>query len=86
MPLCFGVVSTHGVGTIIEDERGKQADLEGKAGCELLDDLPGGQTSLVRVGTSQVEVERVVGDLGQELGAASEAFRNSSSMSRTRRE
>jgi hypothetical protein len=70
--------------TTIEDERGKQADLEGKAECALLDDLPWGQTSLVRVGTSWVEAERVDGDLGQELGAAREAFRNSSSMRRTR--
>ena len=84
MPLCFGVVSTHGVETIIEDERGKQAKLEGKAGCELVDRLPWGETSLVRVRASQVEVERVVGDLGQELGAAGEALKNSSSMSRTR--
>ena len=58
--------------------------MEGKAGCELLGDLPWGETSLARVGTSQVEVELVVGDLGQELGAAGEALKNSSSMGRAR--
>src|SRR3990172_378897 len=47
---------------------------EGEAGVELVDDLPWGETSLVRIGASQVEVELVEGSLGQELGAAGEGF------------
>jgi len=62
------------VETIIEEGRGKQAEAEGEAGGELLDDLPWGKTSLVGIGPSQVEVELVEGDLGHELGAAAESF------------
>src|SRR3972149_462329 len=59
---------------IIEEGWGKQADVEGEAGSELLDDLPWGETSLVGIGTRQVEVELVEGSLGHELGAAAERF------------
>lgn len=40
----------------------------------MLDDLPWGETSLVRVGTSQGEVELKNRSLGQELGAPAEGF------------
>jgi hypothetical protein len=40
----------------------------------LLNDLPWGEPSLVRIGPSQVEVEVVKGSLGQEVGAAGEGF------------
>ncbi len=39
-----------------------------------MDDLPWGETSLVRVGARQVEVELVKGSLGQEVSAAGEGF------------
>jgi len=39
-----------------------------------VDDLPWGQASSVGVGADEVEVELVEGSLGQELGAAAEAF------------
>src|SRR3970040_685444 len=68
------MVSRHCIETIVEEDRGKQAEAEGEAGSELLDDLPWGETSLVRIGASQVEVELVEGSLGQELGAAGESF------------
>jgi hypothetical protein len=63
-----------GVETMIEEGGRKQADAEGEAGSELLDDLPWRETSLMRVGASQVEVELIQRSLGQELGAAAEGF------------
>src|SRR3990172_1519093 len=60
--------------TIVEEGGGKQAEVDGEAGSELLDDLPWGETSLVRIGASQVEVELVEGSLSQELGAAGKGF------------
>src|SRR2546427_10698968 len=51
-----------------------QANVEREAGVELLNDLPWSKASLVRVGTSQVEVELVEGSLGQEVGPAGESF------------
>src|SRR5712692_996708 len=68
------MVSTHCVETIVEEDGRKQAEVEGKAGSEVLDDLPWGETSFMGVGTSQVEVELVEGSLGQEVGAAGEGF------------
>ena len=74
-PLRYGVmVVAQGVETIIEEGRGKQADREGEAGVELVDDLPRGETSLVRVGARQVEIELVEGSLGHKLAAAGEGF------------
>ena len=61
------MVSTPWVETIVEEGRRKQAEAEGEAGSELLDDLPWGETSLVGIGASQVEVELVEGNLGHEL-------------------
>src|SRR3972149_7111279 len=69
-----GSVAAWRVETIIEEERRKQADVEGETGSELLDDLPWGETSLVGIGTRQVEVELIERNLGQELGAAGESF------------
>ena len=40
----------------------------------MLDDLPWGETSLVRVGSGQVEVELIERRLGQEVGAILESF------------
>jgi hypothetical protein len=62
------------VETIIEEDGGKQADLEGEAGIELVDDLPWGETSFVGVRASQVEVELVERGLGKEVGTILESF------------
>ena len=62
------------VETIVEKGWGKQAESQGKAGSELLDDLPWGEASFVGVGTSQIEVELVEGNLGEEVGAVLESF------------
>jgi hypothetical protein len=62
------------VETIIEEGGRKQADAEGEAGSELLNDLPRGETSFMGIGASQVEVELVERSLGHELGATAEAF------------
>ena len=40
----------------------------------MLDDLPWRETSLMRVGASQVEVELIQRSLGQELGPAGKGF------------
>jgi len=68
------MVSPLGVETIIEEGGRKQADVEGEAGSELLEDLPRGETSLVRIGAGQVEVELVEGSFAKELGAVAEGF------------
>ena len=50
--------------TIVEEGGGKQAEVEGEAGVELLDDLPRATASFVGVGSDEVEVrseERRVG-------------------------
>src|SRR3972149_6124257 len=68
------MVSRHCMETIVEEGGGKQAEVEGEAGVELLDDLPRATASLVGVGSAAVEVELIEGSLGQELGAAGESF------------
>jgi len=68
------IVSTHSLETIIQEDWRKQAEAEGEAGSEWVDDLPRGKPSLVRVGPSQVEVELVEGSLGQEVGAILKAL------------
>jgi len=62
------------VETIVEEDGGKQAEAEGEAGVELLDDLPRAAVSFVGIGADEVEVELVEGSLGQEVGAAGEGF------------
>jgi len=69
-----GLVSRQCLETIIEEEGRKPADLEGEVWGERVDDLPWGKTSLVRIGTSPVEVELVEGSFGQEVSAAGEGF------------
>ena len=62
------------VETIIEEDGRKQAEIDREAGIDLLDDLPWGEASLVRVGSGQVEVELIDRHLGQEVGAIFERF------------
>src|SRR3972149_5728105 len=68
------MVSRHCMETIVEEGGGKQAEVEGEAGVELLDDLPRATASFVGVGSDEGEVELIEGSLGQELGAAGESF------------
>ncbi len=70
----WGIVSRCSVETIIQVDGRKQAELEWETGSELLDDLPGSETSLVRVGPSQVEIELIERRLGQKVGAVVESF------------
>jgi len=44
---------------IIQEDRWKQAELEGPARFELFDDLPGAEVLFVGVGAGEVEVELV---------------------------
>jgi hypothetical protein len=39
-PLCWAIISTHGAETIIEEHRGKQAEIPRKTLIELVDHLP----------------------------------------------
>ena len=77
-PACIGkpwhIVSPLGVEVVIEDDRRKQAELEGRAGIEALDDLPGSLKFLVGVGPGEIEVELVGMDFGEEVTAALEEF------------
>jgi len=68
------MVSPLRVETIIEEGEGKQAEFQGEAWGELVDDLPRGEASLVRVAASPVEVELIKGSFTEELGAAGEGF------------
>jgi hypothetical protein len=69
-----GIVSRRCVETIVEEDRGKQADIEGEVAIELVDDLPGSEASFVGVGTSQVEVELIERGLGEELRTTAKGF------------
>jgi hypothetical protein len=62
------------VETIVEEDGGKQAEFERRAGSEPLDDLPGAEVLFVGVGPHEIEVELVEGSLGQEVGAVRERF------------
>lgn len=64
----------HDVETIIEEDGRKQAEIEREARIQLLNDLPRRETSLVRVGASQVEVELIERGFGEELRAAAEGL------------
>ena len=68
------IVSPRVVQVIIQENRWKQAELEGPAGLELLDDLPGAEVLLVGVGTDKIEVELVGKGFGEEIAAARERF------------
>src|ERR1035437_5396231 len=48
--------------------------MEWGARSELLDNLPGGVITFVGVGAGQVEVERIEGGLGKEIGTVAERF------------
>src|SRR5690242_20886002 len=59
---------------VIQKDRWKQAELEGRSRSKALDDLPGAEIFLVGIGTHQVEVELVGVDFGEEVAAAGEVF------------
>src|SRR5260370_26258120 len=63
-------VSPRVVQVIIQEDRWKQAELERPTRLELLDDLPGAEVLLVRVGADQVEVELVGESFGEEIATA----------------
>ncbi len=64
------IVSPLWVETIVEKERGKQADVEGEVGMELLDGLPGAEASFVGMGADPIGVELIEGGIGEQVGAA----------------
>ena len=59
---------------MVEGDGSEQAKLEGEAGSEPLEDLPGAAVSLMGVGADEVAVELVGGGLGEEVGAGREGF------------
>jgi hypothetical protein len=62
------------VEVIIQEYRGKQAELERPARLELLDDLPGAEVLFVGVGADEVEVELIGKGFGQEVSAPRKGF------------
>src|SRR3990172_9415320 len=68
------IVPPVGVEKVIQVDGRKQAEIEGGARSELLDNLPGAVIPLVGVEAHQVEVELIDGGLGKELAAAEERF------------
>ena len=68
------MVSPLAVETVIQEGRGKQAEFKGEAGIELVDDLPWRETSLMGIGTSQVEVELVERRFAEEVGTRVKGF------------
>ena len=62
------------VQVIIQEDRWKQAELEGPARLELLDDLAGAEILCVGIGTSAIEVELVSESFGKEIAATVERF------------
>jgi len=68
------IVSPKVIEVIIQEHGWKQAESEGRAGSEPLDDLPGSLVLLVGVGTGEIEVELVGAGLGQEVAAVGERF------------
>ena len=59
---------------VIQEDRWKQAEFKRGARGEALDDLPWSEVFFVGVGASDVEVELVGVDFGEEIAAASEVF------------
>jgi len=68
------IVSPLRVETIVEEDGGKQTEVEGEAEIEMVKDLTGAEVSFVGIGTSEIEVEQVEGSFGQEVGGAGERF------------
>jgi len=66
------IVSPRVVQVIIQENRGKQAEMERPAGLELLDDLPGAEVLFVGVGTDEVEVELVGKSFGEKVSTPRE--------------
>jgi hypothetical protein len=68
------IVSPGVVEVIIQEDGWKQAELQRRAGLELLDDLPGTEVMFVGVGADEVEVELVGKGFGEEIAAVREGF------------
>ena len=59
---------------VIEENRGKQAELERRARSEPLNDLPRAEIFFVRVGAHQIEVQLIGVHFAEEVAAAGEVF------------
>ena len=59
---------------VIQEYGRQQAELEGRARGEALDDLPRTEELLVGVGADEVEVELIGMDLGEKVSAANKVF------------
>jgi len=68
------IVSPCVIEVIIQEDGRKQAEVEGGAWSEALDDLPGTEIFLVGVGADEVEVKLIGEGLGEEVAAAVEGF------------
>jgi hypothetical protein len=68
------IVAPGVIEVIIQEDRGKQAELERPAGLEMLDDLPGAEVLFVGVGANEIEVELVGESFGEEIAASGEGL------------
>jgi hypothetical protein len=68
------IVSPGIIQVVIQKHRWKQAELEGEARSELLEDLPRAEVLFVGVGANQIEVDLIGEGLGEEVSPAGERF------------
>jgi hypothetical protein len=68
------IVSPIVFAVIIQEDWGKQAELERCARTEPLDDQPGSRIFFVRVGPHGIELKPVSVDFGEELAPTGEGF------------
>src|SRR3990172_7891550 len=66
------IVPPLGVEKVIQVDGWEQAEIERRLRGELLHDLPRGEVLLVGVGPGEVEVERIGGGFGKEIGTVGE--------------
>ena len=79
------IVSPLVIEVVIQEHGWKQAELEGRARSEALDDLPRALVFFVRVEAHEVEVELIGVDLGEEVSPASKVFQIKELVSSSRR-
>jgi hypothetical protein len=68
------IVAPGVIEVIIQEDGRKQAEVEGEACFQLLDDLPRGEILFVGVGTDEVEVELIGEGFAEEVATVGERF------------
>ena len=68
------IVSPLGVEEVVQEDGSEEAEFQGGARSEPLEDLPRALVLLVGVGAHEVEVELIEGGFGEEVGAILEGL------------